>query len=297
MRKIHGNSKYHKILTKAYLLKEYVEGKKSTTCIAKTIGCNRKTVYNCLRKYIISIRIGDVAPKGKNHYKFGENKHNITEKYLIEAYLINKKSMPQIAKELNCGKTMIEYYLKKYKIKIRTISESLKGEKSSIYIDGRCSKKYYCKHCGKNRISYHAYKYGLGYCKSCANKLKWQNKEYRNRMIRALRKGSLITPNKKEKLLNALLNELLPKEYKFVGDWKFVIDGFCPDFVNVNGQKKIIEFYGDYWHNKLEVKERDKRRLIAYKKYGYKTLIIWQRELKDLEKVKDKILNFNGGIK
>jgi len=36
-------------------------------------------------------------------------------------------------------------------------------------------------------------------------------------------------------------------------------------------------------------------RLKTYKKYSYETLIIWETELKDLNEVEDKILEFNGG--
>lgn len=105
-----------------------------------------------------------------------------------------------------------------------------------------------------------------------------------------------IAPNKPETYLIKLLNKLLPKEYKFVGDGKFFIFGFNPDFVNCNGQKKIIEMFGDYWHNRTDAKKRDILRLIAYKNYGYKTLIIWEHELKNLEKVTNKIKEFNHGV-
>ena len=115
----------------------------------------------------------------------------------------------------------------------------------------------------------------------------------RNAIIIRFKKGKYnIKPNKPEKALNALLNKLLPKEYKYVGNFKFWIESFNPDFININGQKKIIEMYGDYWHNRKDAKKRDKRRLIAYKQYGYKTLIIWEHELKDLEKVKSLIIDF-----
>lgn len=64
------------------------------------------------------------------------------------------------------------------------------------------------------------------------------------------------------------------------------------DFINCNGQKKIIELFGDYWHNRKEVKKRDKKRIKTYAKYGYETLIIWEHELKNRKKLKNKILNF-----
>jgi len=131
------------------------------------------------------------------------------------------------------------------------------------------------------------------YCGSCASKLKWENVKYRDIIIKKIIKALKITPNKPEKILIGILNKTLPNEYKYVGDGKVIIGGFNPDFINVNSQKKIIELYGDYWHSRKEVVKRDVRRLKAYRKYGYKLLIIWEHELKDLIKVKNGIINFN----
>ena len=103
-----------------------------------------------------------------------------------------------------------------------------------------------------------------------------------------------VSPNRCEKSLNKLLNKLLPKQYRFVGNGKVIIDGFNPDFIGRNGQKKIIELYGDYWHNLKSWRERDKRRIKAYTRYGYKTLIIWEHELKDLDKLRIRVKKFSG---
>lgn len=54
--------------------------------------------------------------------------------------------------------------------------------------------------------------------------------------------------------------------------------------------------YGDYWHNLSVNKERDQRKLETYKKYGYETLIIWEHELKNLNKVEKKVLTFNSKL-
>lgn len=98
-----------------------------------------------------------------------------------------------------------------------------------------------------------------------------------------------IKPNKKEKLLNKLLQLNFPNQFKYTGNGKFWIEHFNPDFV-CNPSKKIIEMFGDYWHRNTQ--ERDKKRLKAYKKYGFSTLIIWEYELKNKEKVINKIKEF-----
>jgi len=57
-----------------------------------------------------------------------------------------------------------------------------------------------------------------------------------------------IKKNGKERIIEVILNRLFPNEYKFTGDFSFTIDHYSPDFTNVNGQKKLIEHFGKYWH-------------------------------------------------
>jgi hypothetical protein len=96
-----------------------------------------------------------------------------------------------------------------------------------------------------------------------------------------------------ETKLEFLLQQILPNEYKYVGDGTFLIEYFNPDFINCNGQKKIIEMFGDYWHTIPKVKKRDYIKFGVYKKYGYKTLVVWEKELQNLPLLQEKILNFN----
>jgi len=121
----------------------------------------------------------------------------------------------------------------------------------------------------------------------------WQVPDYVSKQMKA--RG--VKPNQIEKQLDKLLQELLLNEYKFVGDGQFILAGKCPDFVNVNGQKKIIELYGDYWHGEERTgrtkEEEEQQRIDCFAQRGYRTLIIWQHELKNLDLVKQRILEFN----
>ena len=106
-----------------------------------------------------------------------------------------------------------------------------------------------------------------------------------------------IKPNKTELAIQALLDSIAPNEYKYVGDFTVVIDGKSPDFININGQKKIIEYFGDHWHS-IEKKKRNKQeeenhRINAFAEFGYKTLVIWGHELKDIDAVIVKIKEFH----
>jgi len=110
--------------------------------------------------------------------------------------------------------------------------------------------------------------------------------EKKNRRIKNAM--SFLSPNKLEIKLDALLKANLPGEYKYVGDGQFILAGKCPDFININGKKEIIEVYGDYWHKDDDPQER----IDLFKKYGYKTLILWEHELRNEEKVLSRFSNF-----
>lgn len=121
---------------------------------------------------------------------------------------------------------------------------------------------------------------------------RYLNEEYRNKHRKNSLAGMRKRPTKPEKIIKKLLNKLFPKEYQYTGNGKIIINGFNPDFVHKKN-KKIIEVYGDYWHNLLNVKEKDLRKLKTYEERNYKTLIIWQSELEDLNKVSKRIIEFN----
>jgi hypothetical protein len=101
--------------------------------------------------------------------------------------------------------------------------------------------------------------------------------------------GGKKSPNKPERTLLQILEDLYPGEWRFVGDGRIIIDGRCPDFINCNGQKKIIELFGDYWHRHDDPLARIER----FKAFGYDTLIIWERELKSLGPLLSKLQSFN----
>jgi len=112
----------------------------------------------------------------------------------------------------------------------------------------------------------------------------WQDPEFAKMMGRRWR----LHPNKPETIILNLLQEIYPNEWKYTGDLSFIINGKNPDFVNVNGQKKIIELFGDYWHRGQDPQDR----INIFKPFGWDTLIIWERELKNIADVKTKIMDF-----
>jgi len=115
---------------------------------------------------------------------------------------------------------------------------------------------------------------------------RYQDPAYVQKMAKAWN----IKPNKPESCLNNLLEGLYPGQWKYTGDFSFTINGKCPDFVNCNGQKKIIELFGDYWHRGQNPQDR----IDTFRPFGYETLVIWEHELKNIDSVIERIRGFMG---
>jgi G:T-mismatch repair DNA endonuclease (very short patch repair protein) len=249
---------------------------------------------------------------------------NFSKKDLYLLYIINKLSSVKIAKIYHVAFSTIINYLKKYNIKIRSQKEAqtkyvikhnfceicqkslanyswktnrcvkhqikkianLKGNKNPNWKGG----KPHCTECGKELSSYNVKR-----CRSCANKLRaikrWKNVQIREKTIKSWTIGNKLKPNKPEAILNNLIKNI---NLNYTYNDSININGFVPDFIDIKN-KKIIEMFGDYWHNKLGAYNKDRRRKYHYKKYGYKTLVIWEHELKNTDKVKQKLINFTKG--
>ncbi len=97
---------------------------------------------------------------------------------------------------------------------------------------------------------------------------------------------SCISPNRSELRLLELVQ---PFGFSFVGDGQLVIDGKCPDFWD--GDHKVIELYGDYWHQGDDPQER----IDLFARQGYTCFVIWESELRDdLCEIRTQLLNFVG---
>lgn len=288
-------TKWSRILTEEFLIEEYSKNKKTTYKIADKIGCSNVTVLNYLKKFNIPIRTKKEA--GKLINRKGKNNPSYIDGRTHKIYYC-KDCLKEISiKSAVYGKGRCQDCNYKFKV----------GENAIGYKHGESLKQYYCIDCGKE-ITYKSER-----CPSCSGKLKWkdekfkehfkklwENVEFKEKAIKARLQGKKISPNIPEKTLIKLLKNILPNQYKFIGDGKLIIGGYCPDFINTNGQKKIIEHFGCYWHKckqcgfgKGKLRPKDAGRLKEYNKLGYQTLIVWEHELKNLDKVSDRILEFN----
>ncbi len=116
---------------------------------------------------------------------------------------------------------------------------------------------------------------------------KWKDPDYVSKQM----KSRGVRPNKLELKFEQFLNELQFGEWKYVGDGQLIIAGKCPDFVNINGKKQIIELFGDYWHKGQSPKDRIK----VFEPFGYKTLVIWEKELRNKNSLVKKVKEFSNG--
>jgi len=122
------------------------------------------------------------------------------------------------------------------------------------------------------------------------NKLLWQDPEYAQEHLRVRTKGMRKRPTKPEMIMQIILQNLFPDEYKYVGNGEVWLGRRNPDFININGQKKIIEVFGDYWH----MNDSGEERIEHFRHYGYDTLIIWEKDLyKGLPKTMNNIIKFH----
>jgi len=121
----------------------------------------------------------------------------------------------------------------------------------------------------------------------------WTRFEYQKKIHKALHRA----PNKPEQFLQTLLNHLFPNEYKYVGDFQFFLGGKNPDFMNVNSQKKLIEIFGQFWHSPkmtgVSKKQHELDRIAHFKKFSFDTLILWENELKDENKLVERLQEFH----
>jgi G:T-mismatch repair DNA endonuclease (very short patch repair protein) len=118
------------------------------------------------------------------------------------------------------------------------------------------------------------------------------NENYAKEFFRRLH----LKPNKKEQQLGLLLSALCPNEFRYVGDGEVILGGKCPDFININGRKQLVELFGTFWHSEKRKghsnEEEERQRIEHFAKFGFKTLIVWENELRAPSLLSEKIMNF-----
>ena len=94
--------------------------------------------------------------------------------------------------------------------------------------------------------------------------------------IKLRMKGLIKRPTSFEKkIIDLIKNYNLP--FKYVGNGDFIIESKNPDFIDTNGKKQVIETYYSYFKHT----DYEKNRYDIFRKYGYSTLFLTEKDLKD----------------
>lgn len=264
------------------------------------------------RKRLSKINSGAGNPFYKHHHtEEAKEKNRLAHKKTYEERFGNKEAEKIRKKQsitLKClyGEGKIKVWsiglTKETDKRVRKMSESLKGKfagkKNPMY--GKSPTKEQREH--HSKILKEKYKkgelipYWLG--KKRLDMYGENNLMKRPNIASKVLESLCKRPTKLEQQLIILIKQNnLP--FKYVGNGEFIVGGRCPDFLNINGKKQIIEIFGRYWHSPIyrptmSYKQTYRATIEHYKKYGFGCLIIWDYELKDSNMIIKKINNFIG---
>jgi very-short-patch-repair endonuclease len=90
--------------------------------------------------------------------------------------------------------------------------------------------------------------------------------------------------NANEYWLGLLLDRLAPGRFRYVGDGGVFVGKYCPDFIDEE-HKTIIEVFGG-WHKRVADGER---RTAYFMERGYRTIIVWEEEMRRPIKVASRL--------
>ncbi len=130
-------------------------------------------------------------------------------------------------------------------------------------------------------------------------KSRWAQKEYKENQIKKWIKGCKLKPNKKEIFLDKIIQNNFPSQFILNVAGEMIINGKIPDWIDCK-QKRIILFNGIYWHL-LRLQEKNPsltKELVEniekepYMKFGFNVLHIWEDELKNPNKLRQKLKDF-----
>jgi len=109
---------------------------------------------------------------------------------------------------------------------------------------------------------------------SSSLKHRYEDKEFKEKAIKAIMRNRAYLPAPDEKRIIALCEKYkLP--FKYVGDGKIVIEGKIPDFIHTKNKKLLIEIY------KGPVRSYEQKRIDIFSPLGFKILFLYKKYLQD----------------
>lgn len=148
---------------------------------------------------------------------------------------------------------------------------------------------FICKWCGKG-FQCPPHRIKAQFCsKTCVGRYRISlvnaNVEISKQRLKALQKK----PTKPEARIIEILDNFSITEWKYVGNGEVKLGNLYPDFINVNGKKKLIEVFGRVYHDpakrygrELNLADREPYRKAIYASLGFDCLVLWDDEMKKL---------------
>lgn len=281
-------------------MNEFKKFSRKNKTLEELFGSEKATLW---RKHMSETKLG----------KHNSEKHNKNIQKALMGHSVTKKTREKLRKfnlgrtPWNKGKTGIYSEETKQKIKMANVGKhhteeskkKMQGRtpwnkgKTGVYVLSEITKE-------KLRIANTGKKRSEETLKKMRGRTPWNKgkkglyKHSKESIEKLLRNRKYDIPNGYELYLDFLLQNYFPDEWKFVGDGNCVINGLCPDFINVNGEKKIIEIFGSYWHKNTDRYNRtEEGRKKIYSNLGYDTLILWDYDFKDEGKLMEIIRGFS----
>ena len=248
-----------------FLLQDfYIEKQMTLQQVAEYLKVTNRTIFNWLQKCNIPTRswVNKTFIRKSYAGKANPNYGRVYDEKLREKIsLATKENM----RKSNAS------------IKISQVAKRRTGNKNSFYgKHHNALTKQKISKANKGRPAWNKGMVGEGYYKYFGG---------RENFIRNILKGLNKRPTSfEQKIINLCSEFNLP--YKYVGDGSVIICFRNPDFINTNGEKKLIETYFTKWHPP----DYEKQRANIFAKYGYKTIFFNEGDLLD-KSWKPKCLN------
>jgi len=282
----HNTSKYLKkfrlLLDEQSIIDKYCRLRKGLNQLGDESKCSNNVIRTLLIRHGVKRRTAAEA----NSKLFKQEEINDIQR----SYDVNKLNTREIAKRYQCSQGAILNCLKRQGVRVRA-----KGESFKLQLPSNELIEKYNNLCMSVDALAHEYKCSAGVVrrilkencislrtKSDVVKLRWQHDlRCGNIWRKSLMEGMNIRPNKPETKVRDMLDKYFAREWQYTGNGKVFIEGLNPDFININGQKLIIEVFGTYWHGKhaRTWRETSQGRVDTFAKYGYLTLILWEDDI------------------
>jgi len=241
--------------------------------------------------------------KGKNsnfyHKNYGRTKEVDLEKYIKQSETRKKKFVDEELKIWNKGLT------KEVDRRLIKISRKSSETKKKKFANGES--KIWNKGLTKETDERIA-KGGRKLSETIANtpietkleRYKRISETVREQFRLGLRKLSSVKFTKLNKTIQTYLDDIQLNKWKYTGKGEVWISNMNPDHFNINGEKKVIEGNGCFFHgckscfpniNFTRFKNNSLERIAKYKQYGYDCLIVWEHDIHN-RKYKQLIDNF-----